>query len=66
MKDKIGDWIENVLSDRVDFFQDFMASLEKEFPTLHSKIEQAIWEFAEVSVNENLNEQAERKNERTP
>ena len=45
MKDMINNWIENTLADRVDYFGDFMESLEKHYPELHQKFLDLIWEY---------------------
>ena len=50
MKDMINNWIENTLADRVDYFGDFMASLEKQYPELHQRFLDLIWEYGAEEV----------------
>lgn len=50
MKDRIIDWIENKLSDRTDYYEDFMGSLKKTYPELHEKINKVIWDFATTEI----------------
>lgn len=56
MKDRIIDWIENQLSDRVDYYDDFMSSLEKSYPKLHEKIQKVIWDFAATEVENEMHD----------
>ena len=59
MKEKIENWIETVFANKVDGFGDFMASLQKEYPELHEKVLNVIWEFAMVESVEDEIAQAE-------
>ena len=56
MSQAVNEWIEKI---EVDYYEEFMNSLEKQHPKLHEKFMDAIVNYASVEVTDNWNAETE-------
>ena len=55
-KDDVIQWIENM---DIDYYTEFMNSMEKVYPKLHEKLLEAIWKYAKIQIVDKYANQVE-------